>query len=235
MPIELRWPTTIRPASCSFKIATRTVYGASPLRKARRAFGSVVDQWTAKLSWERLPPDLWMPLDGMISRVDGPLGTIRMWDAARSHPFGMAAGLNVETAMSLGIGSPFSDGTYFTDGKGWLDVSAYGFVATSVEAGSEFLSIGGLVPNQPVSLLGGDLFEVGGYLYKAGMTAASDANGFATVTIRPRLRTTVLDGDSVLFAFPTSPFQLADDEQGAFEIVSPMDGSIGLSLVEVLP
>lgn len=235
MSIEIVWPTTIRPASAKFDIATRTVFSSSALRRSRTAFGSVIQQWTAELSFENLPPDLWARIDGLRSGLDGPLGVIRMWHPVRYLPLGMAAGLNMSTVFALGNGSPFSDGTYFSDGKGFLDASAWGTVATSLDIGSEYVTLGGLVASQPLSIAAGDLFEIGGYLYRAVQDAASDASGKSSIMIRPRLRTRVLAGDPVKFAYPTSPFQLADDSQGAVEMTPPDFGGLGLSLVEIIP
>ncbi len=231
--IEIIWPTTVRPSSCSFRIRTHSIFSTSPLRRSRRVFGSVVDEWVAQLTYGQLPPEVWLPLDAMISRLDGPSGIIRMWDAMCFLPRGIAAGLNMDTAVS--IGAPFSDGTYFTDGTGWLDVSAYGVVDGGQDAGAGSIVIGGLIANQPVSLMSGDRFELGGYLYKVTSTVASDASGKALVPIRPRLRLPALAGDQIKFAYPTSPFQLADDDQGGVEVSSPVFGSFGLSLIEVVP
>lgn len=232
---EINWPTAdwARPSSCSFTPRTRSLFSSSPLRRGRRVFGSIVDQWVAQVTFDNLPPQLWTQLSALIARLDGPAGTLRMWDASRFLPRGMAAGLNLDTVV--GIGQPFSDNTYFTDGTGWLDVSAYGVVMAGQPAGSDSILIGGLIANQPLSLAAGDLFEVGGYLYMATADTASDANGMARVMIRPRLRLPALAGDSVKFAYPTSPFQLVDDEQGGVEVASPVFGSFGLSLVEIVP
>lgn len=231
--IELVWPTNVRPSSCMFRVRTHSIFSSSPLRRSRRIFGSVVDEWVAQLSFDQLPPEVWLPLDAMISRLDGPSGIIRMWDAVCFLPRGMAAGLNMDTQVSTG--APFSDGTYFTDGSGWLDVSAYGALDGAQQAGAESIVIAGLVANQPASLMAGDKFELGGYLYKATSTVSSDASGKALVPIRPRLRLPALAGDQIKFAYPTSPFQLADDDQGGVEVSSPVFGSFGLSLVEIVP
>lgn len=235
MTVEIAWPTTVRPDSCTFRVVTRTVFSSSPMRRARRAFGSIVDQWTVQASFSQRGEEEWASIEGLLSLLDGPSGIIRMWDPAHFVPSGMAAGLNRSNYQSLGNGAPFSDGTYFSDGRGWLDVSAWGAIGAAQPAGSEFVAISGLVASQGVSIAAGDRFEIGGYLYKAARPAASDAGGNALVNIRPRLRLPVLPGDPVKFAYPTSPFQLADDEQGAVQIDAPMFGSWGLSLVEVVP
>ncbi len=233
MTVELIWPTNVRPSSRSFTIRTRSLFSSSPLRRSRRVFGSIVDLWVAQLTYDQLPPEIWLSLDAMLSRLDGPSGIIRMWDAARYLPRGVAAGINIDSTTT--IGSPFSDGTYFTDGTGWLDASTYGVVDGRQEVGSDTIVIGGLIADQAISLEAGDLFEVGGYLYMVTVRAASNASGKALAMIRPRLRTTVLPGDPIKFAYPTSPFQLADDDQGSVEVSAPVFGSFGLSLVELVP
>lgn len=235
MTVEIVWPTTVRPESCTFRVVTRTVFSSSPMRRGRRVFGSIVEQWVVQMSFSQRGEEVWAPIDGALSLLDGPSGILRMWDSAHFIPAGVAAGLNRSNYNALGIGAPFSDDTYFSDGKGWLDASAWGAIATAQPAGSEFVTITGLVPSQDVSIAASDRFEIGGYLYKAARPAASDADGNALVNIRPRLRLPVLPGDAVKFAYPTSPFQLADDEQGGIQIDTPMFGSWGLSLVEVVP
>lgn len=235
MTVEFTWPTTVRPSSCKFTITTQSIVSNSPLRKSRRVFGTIVDQWTVELTFERLPPEVWMPLSGLLSTLDGPAGILRMWEPARYLPYGMAAGLNMETAPALGIGAPFSDGTYFTDGTGWLDVSSYAAVRDAQPIGSKFVTLTGLVASQATSLIAGDLMEIQGYLYQVARTVASDAAGETLCEIRPRLRTALLPGDPVKFDFPSSPFQLTSDDQTGADMSAPMFGSLGLKLFEVLP
>lgn len=217
-------------------ITTQSIVSTSPLRRARRVFGTIVDQWTVEMTFDRLAPETWMNLSGLLSTLDGPAGIVRMWDPSRFLPRGMAAGLNMETGLhGVGIGAPFSDSTYFSDGTGWLDVSAYGAVRDAQEIGSKFITLTGLVASQAASLLAGDLMEIQGYLYQVARTVASDASGETMCEIRPRLRSKLLAGDPVKFAYPTSPFQLTTDDQVGVDLSTPMDGSIGLKLIEVLP
>lgn len=227
------WPLTYRPATCTFRIATRSTFGASPMRAGRRVYGAVIEQWTVEMSFPDLGPDYWRPLKALIGRLRGPQNAVRLWDPSRHLPLGAAAGLNL--ASTSEIGDPFSDGTRFADGFGWSTQSAFGSVVAAAPLGARDVVMGGLVPSQAVSLAEADLFELGGWLYEVSMTASSNASGQAVVSFQPGLRAAVVPGDVVRFAFPTSPFQLADDDQGRVDIQAPMFGSIGFSATEALP
>ncbi|MBV6659221.1 MAG: hypothetical protein KI785_15770, partial [Devosiaceae bacterium] len=108
-------------------------------------------------------------------------------------------------------------------------------VAVTASKGSDKLTIEGLTPSTVEAVAPGDVFSIGTNLYMAVTAANTDANGQASITIRPRLRKTAFKGETARFDKPTGRFSLSSSE--AFSSAFNADGFAGntatLSLIEV--
>jgi len=174
-------------------------------------------------------------VSGLIARLRGMRGRVRMYDPLRRIP-----AYNMKVLVTE---HGFSDGTPWSDGTGWKD----GFLPPMVSAaalgrrGDRSLVLGGFPASTSAVLTMGDLFEVRpngqfashGHLYIVTHVAHSDGNGETRVQFEPGLRAGVAAGDQIVLRDPTTVFQLASDAEGRAARDVNGHWRMGATLIEV--
>lgn len=232
--IEL-WPDDIYSSTTSFQLVAFNLFATATFDNELIPGGTIDQRFMAKLTFPPKDQLTWRQASGVISRLRGLYGRIRMYDPMRRVP---AYNLRV---MSTQQG--FSDNTNWTDETGWLE----GFlpplvsVAEAGVRGDRSLVLQGYPASKSDVHAPGDLFEVRpngvyashGHCYEIVRWSSSDANGKTRIYFEGGLRANVAVGDQVVLRDPTSVFRLASDQEG--EITRGVEGigQFGLSLIEI--
>jgi hypothetical protein len=106
-------------------------------------------------------------------------------------------------------------------------------VRNSNATGSKTLTTKGWTINKANVLRAGDWIQVGTQLFMVVTDASSDASGFATLDIFPRLRSTFADGTAIVTTNPKGIFRLAENVR-SWEIDSARHYSITINAREAL-
>jgi len=180
-------------------------------------------------------PSKWQKYGAFFSRIKGPSNIFRIGDPLRCVP------LHNRNIMR-GIGEPWSDDTYFTDGTGWSESGLVPPTASLLEGanrGDLFIKIKGLTPNLTPALHPGDLLElrvngipsVTSNLYEVVVAGPTNGNGETGVEIAPGLRQSFAPNDMVVLWHPRGSFRLVDNGQGMINRRANV-GTIGFSGIE---
>lgn len=105
-------------------------------------------------------------------------------------------------------------------------------VLDAAEAGATTITLYGLTASQTVALAADDLIGIGENLYAVSDDVGSDADGYATVSILPPLRSGVAYGDAVNTYYPTGLFQLTEGGNSGTVIPGDIMQPITLSFIE---
>ena len=227
-PAPKTWPADIVPASSTFSLVPLTRDSRSPWTRKETVFDQMGSLWTAQFTFPVLTRDKWKRLSAFLHGLRGRVGLVRLSDPLRCYPGGNAAGPN----PGSGAGVAWSDGTFFTDGFGWVDGSSYGRSGENAVKGADNILMTGLVANA-LALEAGDLFQIGDHLYETAIDANSDGSGESRVYFAPNLVADVFAGDAINFHKPTGVFRMVDDAQGLIER-GVKEGAIGISFVQVI-
>lgn len=162
--------------------------GVSLFGQSRKVAGDA-GRWRYKLQtmiWRKRPgetADKVLAFRALMAKTNGTLGAIRV-------PFFDASNVYTANGNYAPAQQPFSDGTLFTDGTGWVN-SEVGFSALA-NAAQGATSLQGTWPNllQPAA---GQWFSDGNYAYQISGIFPLVGNGFR-VSFVPRLRASITAG-----------------------------------------
>jgi len=221
----------------SFQLRSMSQVSPRPWAGGNSIYGPHAQLWMPKLTGTIQEQSVWPEIDAFFSRLGGQAGLLRIGDASRLQP-------RFNRALASGVGQPFSDGSTFTDGSGFLSglLPPTCILAAAASRGDLSVVIGGLPVSTARALSRGDLFEVrpNGIpsacpnLYQVMVDSATNTSGQAGVEIRPPLRQGVAAGDMVVLSYPTSVFHLVDDQQAEMQISVPVNADFGFSLIEAI-
>lgn len=228
----------LKPGKCHFYLARRHLRASSPLSAYMGISGPIDERWMLKFNVDTYISDEWNALEALLNRMDGEAGLLTAFDPARLYPRGVATG---PTPRTTGWSSPqpFSDGSYFSDGQGFVEASPTIQVAATAEAHTDLLLVSGLLPSQSRALCENDLLSICargqdyGFLHAVLTDAQSNAAGQALLRVRPRLRMTAAAGDVVSIHRPRGVFKLSAEDDAQVERRYPLVGSFGCTLIEM--
>lgn len=232
----LIWPAAHRGVvSSGFDLITQNLHSVAPLTNDMLPGGTVDRRFMVTLE---LPPRMELEgreRSGLIARLRGMRGRVRMTDTMRRIP---AYNLRV-----LATQQGFSDGTFWSDETGWLEgfLPPFVSVAESARRGDDSLVLSGFPASTTKVLTMGDLFEVRpngqsashAHLYEVTHVASSDSNGLTRVYFGAGLRAGVKAGDQIVLKDPMSVFQLASDAEGRSARDVAGHWRMGMTLIEV--
>lgn len=220
------YPSAANQVSPSPWVGKGSVYG--PHVQLWRVSATLVPQYDASV---------WKAISAFFAELSGQKELLRVGDITRFYP-------QFDLPLDGHVQGPFSDGSRFTDGTGWVEgmlpPNIYATAAANERETS--LVVGGL----PVSTLNvlrpGDHFEVkrNGIqdatpsLHMVTRRANTDAGGKTRLEFRPWLRKAVAAGDQVTIRGATGVFRCTDDAQGIVDISAPNVGNVGFSLGEAI-
>lgn len=194
--------------------------GYRPAFRPTQKTSRLIEQYFAAdfVQKPELGPSKWQGKEAFFAMLEGEVNCLRISDPLRCAP------LYNRVAANKPVPQPFDDGTYFTDGTGWVDgaVPEYATVAVAATRGDEWLVIGGLPESIQHLLNPGDLLEIRpdglqsetSMLHEICTLGSTDEDGKSAVKIRPRVRSNIIAGDQVVFAYPQAVMKLIDAEQG---------------------
>lgn len=236
-PDVYQWPLEwLMATSARFNLRSFSQSSMSPWSQSRSVYGPHAQYWMCEMSITPQQQEIWRPMAGFIAALDGTARLIRIADVTRLVP--------QRDLESTAIVEPWSDGTFFDDGSGWISglLPETIYLVDAADRGDISVVVGGLPVSAARVLRRGDLFEIRPngipattpHLYMCITDAPTDADGETRLDIRPQLRSGVAAGDMVVLKNPHSVFRLADDEQGFLEITVPSIAHFGLKLIEAV-
>lgn len=198
--------------------------------------GPISQAWLADQAFRPTADPQRNDISAFFARLRGTQGVFRLPDASRPAPW-------YDRSIVLATGK-FSDGTIFTDGRGFVSglLPPQVYVATAAARGTRFLTLGGFPVSTANIIRRGDLFEVwpngvpAGFphLYQAMYGGSSDSTGKVAFDIEPGLRAGVAVSDVVNLRYASSVFRLADDSQGEMETSDGYLYSSGFTAIEAM-
>lgn len=222
--------------SGSFFLSTINFKSVSPWTGRQSISGPNSQLWQAEVTFGVQSRDQWMPLEGMLAQLAGQSGLLRFGDFAKRIP--------QRDLESVEGSAAWSDGTFFTDGSGWLDgmLPPSIYATESAARGATSLEVGGLPASEAKVLRRGDNFEhrpngipdATPRFHMVTRDAPTDANGKTRLEFLPPLRGGVATGDQIVLTDPMSVFRLADDNQGVVTRTPPHFGDVSIQLVEAI-
>lgn len=211
------------PNGGKFHVRAITQMSLSPYTGASKAAASG-NVWYAE---QTFPPQNDVEADAVIAfieQLEGPVNPVWVpfWPRRRPRFFGLS-----------GVGQPWSDGSFFDDGTGWLEPSWSLTAGVAALAGSKTLTLTGFPPSSAV-LWRGDVLEVGQNMVRVMTDIQSDASGIAMVPVLPGLRRGILAGAPVTVDSPRVLMRLAADSGGEIEYEIVNSRSFTLRFVEAI-
>lgn len=232
----LEWyPRVFNSSRCYLSSGSQT--SQSPWTGRLSVYGPHRQFWRFELQLNPFDDGSWKAVAAFFSEAGGQAGIIRICDPARRW-----TQYDDEALFSE---QPWSDGTFFSDGSGFLE----GGLPTSIyadetqERGQTTLKVTGLPANSTRVIRRGDTFEIrrGGLIeplvpsfHEAIRDASTDANGDTRLYFRPVLRKGVAPGDQIVLDHPMCNMRALDDMQGLVDVVGKSRGATGFTLVEAI-
>lgn len=210
----------------------------SPFTYQQQIFRHAGQAWGASISIAPVNREFGEPWVAFLLALEGPTGSFLLGDPLGACPRGA---LNDATNWFLGSGSWNDDGVWLDDVAWTEDASDMIFAAPVVNGDqlpdTQTISIRTLPVNTPNLLLPGDYIQFGAgataTLHKVLQAVNSDALGSAQVSLWPRPRRALLDGEAVVFKDAKGRFRLASGEQ-AWEIANNLRYGVSFEAMEAI-
>lgn len=203
MPKLIDWPCDLtRPLDVSYFIQWTSRESGASLLGVPQIIGPEVGVWRVDLTIPReFDGDRLKRLEAKVAQMRGRTNVASL---CICDPY--KYGSNVSPKQW-----PFTDGTWFSDGTGFVDAAsgAQGVVVTvAAEAGDNKLTIGLTNPTIPPLRIG-DMFSANGFLYRVTESAPSGA-----IEFEPQARQAIPVGTALATDPPRIWCRFADDGQG---------------------
>ncbi|MDJ0921037.1 MAG: hypothetical protein QNI84_07905 [Henriciella sp.] len=225
------WPLGLFPVSQTLHVLPAVARFVSPFTAttqiASRARG---ERWVCEMSFQRLNARQAGAMDALLARLQGGAVKVRVPAFRRVRPSGAAE--TVLDADQSAPGQPFLDGSYFSDGTGWIFARPVFVAAAAV--GARTLTLTGWIPGGE-ALAPGDLFELQTgrlHMYKGAAPVRADETGAVTIAIDPPLREAVAEGQSVALNRAGVTMRLVDPTGAANPTVKPQFSDYSLVFEE---
>lgn len=209
----------------SFDLYNFQTGSQSVLSRAVRAGGMVEQRWGADLETGQLLYDEWMEWSSFMARLEGQVVLFTLRAPLPLLPRGAGAGFAAGNDPLAITGTTITGTTILQGGTTAL-------VAAAAPRYARAIKLKGLKPSALV-FDHGDLFGLGGNLYKVVAKVTSDAGGNATVRFRWRLWKPAAAGDLVTLSRPTCRVVLKSADSGRVTVTAPDLGNASLSVQEV--
>ncbi len=224
MTLEV-WPSILRPRRLMFHILPALTVGTQSFGGLRQKRGGSAGSWTASASFDVYSADEIREWRGVVAALQGGLGTVKIGvfdDRQAPHPLD-GAGLPV-----LPGDEPFSDGTFFTDGRGFLQstIMAYLDAPLALRATTARVRVEA----------GGDLkrgmyFSIAGRLYLITSQPTREGSVWS-FRFLPEARLAADDGTWVELRRPTALMNLAAQDTGTLSLESYYQGHPEIEFTE---
>lgn len=209
----------------TFDLYNYQVGSQSMLSRTVRAGGLIEQKWGGDLESGTLLPDEWAEWSSLMARLEGQVVLFTLPVPLPILPRGAGAGF-AKTNDPITITGTTIAGTRILKGGTTC------LVAEAAPRYARAIKLKGLTPSTLV-LTHGDVFGLGGNLYKVVSKVYSDDTGAATVRFRWRLWKPAARGDIVTLRRPTCRVVLKTANEGRVTRSAPNLGKAALSVMEV--
>lgn len=224
MTLEV-WPAILRPWRLSWHIRPALTRGPASFGGLRQTLGGCAGHWTASAAFDVSTEDEIREWRGVVAALQGGLGTVKIGvfdDRQAPHP------LDAGGRPILPADEPFSDGTLFTDGRGFLQSTIRAYLATALDLRETLARVD--------VEAGGDLkrgmyFSIAGRLHIIASQPTRDGSLW-TFRFLPEARLPAEAGTWVEFRRPTARMMLASEETGALTLESYYRGRPEIEFTE---
>lgn len=223
--VTIRWPEKVLPArDVSFDIASRSLAGPASVSGHSQVVSSDAGIWKATFAGivvNRM--DRVLVFRAISTLLEGRLGRIlvplcRGYQPVLTEPPGLYDPV------------PHSDGTFFSDGTGYVggsvEVTLAGSLSARSVSGNIAIAVAGLI--QP-----GQHFSIGERLYRL-RSVEYTSETTAAITFRPPLREAAVDGAILEFDDPVCRMRLAGDDEMDLHLALRRFGSPTVNFIEDL-
>lgn len=224
MTLEV-WPSLLRPRRVMFHIMPALTVGPQSFGGLRQKRGGSAGSWVASAAFDVFSADEIREWRGVVAALQGGLGTVKIGvfdDRQAPHP------LDAGGRPILPGDEPFSDGTLFTDGRGFLQSTIRAYLAgplalrattaaVRVEAGGE--------------LKRGMYFSIAGRLYLITSQPTREGSVWR-FRFLPEARLAAEDGTWVELRRPTALMNLAAQDTGTLSLESYYQGHPEIEFTE---
>lgn len=223
-------------ATADFFLTPRSQRSQSPWTMRQNVYGPHVQFWQAHIVFPPLKDAELAAREAIIESLGGMSRLLRM-----GHPFRFEPLFNADVAKVI---EPWSDGTLFSDGTGWLSgpLPPTIYVYQTAAARATSIVVAGLPESTLRALRRGDMIELrrNGVadrtpsLHRVTRDASSDSSGRTRIDIVPPLRKGVAATDMVVLNNPMTVFRLSSDDPTPARRNAAWHGALEISLVEAL-
>jgi hypothetical protein len=217
--LQIPWPSNVNANVENWWLDARTRSGGESLNGRELVTSSGLGRWRATLTIPLFERPRILAYRGWLAQMDGRSNftNIGPCDCANGNRFsGMIGGI------------PHSDQTFHSDGAGYAQGGVGASIIDQVDSNTVDIYIGST--EEP--LLYGSYVGFGGYFYViTGVTKLASAE--YRLTVMPRIRANVTDGNPVLWCDARAPMRLLTDDTGQFDLTLSRNGTATLELVEV--
>lgn len=229
------WPTDLLPSSSPGLRYSPHVGGSeSPLTRTRKTYGLTAPRWTTKLGFVASRRGgtgvsaAGARLDALLSRMQGGLVLVRLWDFWRPYP----AGLRRYHRDLADAEMPFESGEAFSGGEAFvIEAEGEALNEAAVAGVTEMVFAGFETAATPFDV--GDYFEVLDRPRIIQSAGVADETGRVTVTFEPAIEADVFEGEANVVR-ASGVFQLANPDAAAGEGTRGQRPSYSLEFVEFL-
>jgi hypothetical protein len=230
------WPTDLLPSSSpGLRYAPHVGGAESPLTRTRKVYGLTAPRWTTKLGFVASRRGgqgvgaAGARIDALLSRIEGGLVLVRLWDFWRPYPVGLQ---RYHRALA-GAELPFTTGETFSGGEAFVIGASGEALSEAAEAGATTIVFAGFET-------GAAPFDVGDYFQLLARpriiqsASLADDTGRVAVTFAPPIEADVFEGEATVVR-ASGVFQLANPDAAAGDGTRGQRPSYALEFVEFLP
>jgi hypothetical protein len=226
--VNVRWPTAIRPTSCTFGKSRNDVAQESPRTRKRTFIQRGRPLYYADLTWRYPQTSKLAHLRYYLDKLEGFAGSVQIWNFASPYPYG----------IDYGYGAPanYNRRTLWTNSGSqtpftWTGLPSHWVSGATVQmnAGAALaatsIQLKGLAASKP-AVVTGQYVQVGRRLYIAAADANSNGSGIATVQLTSGLLAAAATNDIVRLVEAACEMELID--QDISEAADASDGMVSV-------
>lgn len=223
------WPSGVWPSEASVRVVRPQDVSPSLFGAPGQVVIDYRGRWRADLSFDRLPFEKVLQLEGLISKLNGAQNTIRVPVFSR-----LFARPELPDAIEVPeTEKPFDDtGLFFDTGNGLITGRRIRCGLAGI--GARRLVLRGFAPNRE-ALKPAQAFSVAGQCFQVSATESVSAgpDGVFFVDVEPFVRRAIANDSPVELIAPAQEMRLVSPDPGDASTVKPRVSSYRLSFVEV--
>lgn len=226
--VNVRWPTAIRPTSCTFGKSRNDIAQESPRTRKRTFIQRGRPLYYAELTWRYPQTSKLAHLRYFLDRLEGFAGSVQIWNFASPYPYGIDYGYGAPPNYNRrtlwtnsGSQTPF---TWTGLPSHWVS-GATVTVNANAAVGATSVIVQGLQASKP-AVVAGQYVQFGRRLYIAAADANSNGGGVATIELTSGLLAAANAFDTARLVEAACEMELID--QDISEAADASDGMVSV-------